>query len=630
MFSNVLVKIRDFFRIKIPSVWKKLGKIQKILCIIIVLLVFLITTVVVFRCAFAPHSASRLCFDKYELGASRIDGINAAAKRDYVKGGTAYYQFTKAQMESLRNFYENSSSMQICVRITLEKCGAKEYEQVLKEAKPFYFGFLSRNDFDSEGKFSNENTDRIFCGTDLRNLVMAEQDFTFDVSLALKNDIEDDGIPYGAFVSSSLPVRIGDFHVGQAKVGFDFTSEVPLFAVSPNGGNFAESGDIDFTGASLVFSADNTSQTLMPKISVAICSAQAEKNSSPEKPVDVVCHVNAGGEKLLFHQYRKENEVVIQTSLLKTPFCRFVYESYPKAFRKILMEENEGKLLPRTKGKLLEPVPTDPGLLPDFKNVRWRDSEYELYKWDRFPSVLIFDTRDYVVQDQFFKRLAFFAEKARYKGTVHPDEVIKDFHGFNAYDFSSQTMASFFNAVDKSQVILNEKEKILKEILLRNGVILSTSDGYAAGSGAVISLSLQIPYGTRYSLCAHELFHGLFFIDEEFRNVSGAAFGSIDSNSYDFVIGYFKSQPQLGYDTDDEYLMTNEFMAYVMQQHLDRVGKYFVHLGNRGSVISYMPELCQWVRGNNGVTFEDTGRFFESYVNDRWGLACGRVGMIVR
>ena len=76
--------------------------------------------------------------------------------------------------------------------------------------------------------------------------------------------------------------------------------------------------------------------------------------------------------------------------------------------------------------------------------------------------------------------------------------------------------------------------------------------------------------------------------------------------------------------------MTNEFMAYVMQQHLDRVGKYFVHLGNRGSVISYMPELCQWVRGNNGVTFEDTGRFFESYVNDRWGLACGRVGMIVR
>ena len=37
--------------------------------------------------------------------------------------------------------------------------------------------------------------------------------------------------------------------------------------------------------------------------------------------------------------------------------------------------------------------------------------DYSIYRWDLIPSVLIFDFKDYVTQDRYLKRLAFFVEK---------------------------------------------------------------------------------------------------------------------------------------------------------------------------------------------------------------------------
>ena len=76
--------------------------------------------------------------------------------------------------------------------------------------------------------------------------------------------------------------------------------------------------------------------------------------------------------------------------------------------------------------------------------------------------------------------------------------------------------------------------------------------------------------------------------------------------------------------------MHNEFMAYIMQQPLNSVASYFVHVANRGSVMKAMPDLCAYVRDTKGITFEDAAGIFDSYAADRWGLRCGRVSLVVR
>ena len=43
-----------------------------------------------------------------------------------------------------------------------------------------------------------------------------------------------------------------------------------------------------------------------------------------------------------------------------------------------------------------------------------------------------------------------------------------------------------------------------------------------------------------------------------------------------------------------------------------------------------LPELCDYVKETQGITFEDAARIFDSYAFDSFGLACGRVHLIFR
>jgi hypothetical protein len=226
--------------------------------------------------------------------------------------------------------------------------------------------------------------------------------------------------------------------------------------------------------------------------------------------------------------------------------------------------------------------------------------------------------------------LAFFVEKAGYRGRILSDEELGDMHGYNAHDYSAKSLAEFFTKTKQVNVKLTEKEHLLEEILVHNGVIVPDGNGYKEGRGAVISISQESQEWLRYSFIAHESWHGIFFLDEDFRNTTAAIYYTIDQKSLDFIVGFWNSQPNLNYDSSDLYLMHNEFMAYIMQQPLSRVASYFVHLSNRGSVFTAMPELSEYIRNSKGITFEDAAKVFDSYAFDRWGLACGRVSLISR
>nr|MDE5899123.1 hypothetical protein [Treponemataceae bacterium] len=333
---------------------------------------------------------------------------------------------------------------------------------------------------------------------------------------------------------------------------------------------------------------------------------------------------------LSVHPARGVASVTLQAAALLAPFGRFELSENARLVTRLVMASNSRALIPPEPARTLAPLRMDPGLLVGSRPSAWRAADYELYEWDRFPGILFFDTRTYAVQDDFFRRLAFFVEKAGYRGRILSDAELEGRHGYNAHDYSAESLAAFFTEARRAGAALNARELLLRDILLQNGVIAVAPDGYSAGRGAVISISQESPDWLRRSLSAHEIWHGMFFTDEAFRNAVAAVYYTIDRKSLDFITGYWNSQPTLGYDPADTYLMHNEFMAYIMQQPLASVAAYFVHLANRGSVMRAMPELCAYVRGNGGSTFEDAARVFDAYAFDNWGLACGRVSLVER
>jgi hypothetical protein len=98
------------------------------------------------------------------------------------------------------------------------------------------------------------------------------------------------------------------------------------------------------------------------------------------------------------------------------------------------------------------------------------------------------------------------------------------------------------------------------------------------------------------------------------------------------LLSYFDYQ---SYDITDEYLVVNEFMAYVLQQGAGAAAEYF------GKTVPERLESSEWrhsvlpekdeVRGvwpHLAASFEREARAFSDYVSQRWQLSAGRTWLI--
>jgi hypothetical protein len=306
-----------------------------------------------------------------------------------------------------------------------------------------------------------------------------------------------------------------------------------------------------------------------------------------------------------------------------------------KCFPLVISEPVRGfKLLYTAIPQFPLPLPADPGLILRWPIENWRDSRFEVFRWDRFPSLLIFDTADYDVQDRLFKRLAFFVEKAGFRGRLAPDAEIAGLHGWNAHDYKADDLAAFFEAARISNFTLLREERELQAVLAAEGIIRIEADrSISGGTGGIISLSRSSPDYLRSQFMAHEGFHGLFFIDEDFRNFSRTRWISLPRQDKAFITSFFDFQR---YDIGDEYLMINEFMAHILQQPVSRASAYF------GETLPRRVETSPWRRQALGEKDEKTNswpalaaaftreaRAFSDYVNSRWGLSGGRVWLTV-
>jgi len=279
-------------------------------------------------------------------------------------------------------------------------------------------------------------------------------------------------------------------------------------------------------------------------------------------------------------------------------------------------------------GAFPKPIKADPALIIEWPRENWRNKSYEIFRWDRFPSLLIFDYADYSVQDRMLKRLAFFVEKTGFRGRLAPDSEIEELHGWNAHDYRAEDLAVFFDTARKTNFALSNEEKELEKILLNEKIILEDLGGIVPGSGAIISISRESSSYLRYRFMAHEGYHGLFFIDEEFRDFSKKRLQQLPSAARRFIVSFFEFQQ---YDIKDEYLFVNEFMAHVLQQSVSQAPDYFGSYlpGRLESTwrVSTLPPKDE-VSGSwtsLAKVFTDEAQAFSTYVNQRWNLAAGRV-----
>lgn len=280
-----------------------------------------------------------------------------------------------------------------------------------------------------------------------------------------------------------------------------------------------------------------------------------------------------------------------------------------------------------------EPIAADPGLVLAYRREAWRDGRYEVFRWERFPSILVFDTADYAVQDRLFKRLAFFVEKAGFRGRLAADADIAALHGWNAHDYRASDLALFFETARKTAFNLNAEERELREILIAAGIVRVAETGeIREGQGAVVSISRESEDYLRSLFMTHEGYHGLFFADADFRTFADRQWKNLERESARFLKAYFDSRR---YDVNDAYLMTNELMAYALQQPVSLAGRYFGELipSRVEKDLRRSSAILPRTEGELGwpayaAEFTRIAKEYDAYVRSRWGLRAGSVATV--
>lgn len=600
--------------------WPQMTKSQLILSIIVIVFLLMDLTAGIVLLVNKNKSAVRIVYSSDEI--SRLYALDSAATKGTVSNEYANFKFTQEQKEYFYKTYQEKGS--VALTICLQMMPTKKQKQLLaSDAETVLrYGFLTGDDFTINGKFIKKKYPDI-----KRIQVQADEKKApelFDLSFAVqKNDNIEKYIPEGFFVYSTIRCRVIAACVVPAEIGFDVSKEIPYYGFACNGGLIDfENKSFDFSGSSMIFPVQSNQRQSLPEYRVLL-SENPENKTTKEHSVKV--QMNVGGEKLYLNNVATARELIIPTGALNTPFSRTEFTDNSECVESLIMRGT------KVSGKeVLDPIRTDPGLILNYKTSQWRTADYEIYEWDRFPQILFFDTRNYEVQDRLFRRLAFFVEKQGYKGKLLTNEELGDMHGYNAHDYSAESMARFFNKATELNFTLNEEELLLKRILIHNGLFEDDGIYVKANEGGLVSISRETPGWSRTNLLAHEGWHTIFFRDAEFRNYVSAVFYTFDPTSRDFLIDYFKSQPSLSYDTNDEYLMHNEFMAYIMQQRLSEVAKYFVHLANRSTVIEFTPQLASYIIKTEGRGFEDAAAALNDFVFDKYGIVCGNIALVNR
>ena len=219
-----------------------------------------------------------------------------------------------------------------------------------------------------------------------------------------------------------------------------------------------------------------------------------------------------------------------------------------------------------------EARPIDPVTLAAGTDNAWRRPELEVYRWDAVPGFLIIDTRDYLVQQRIFHRLAFFVEKTGYVGRLQEYEDIAGMHGYLAHNYYNEDLANFFTqAESRGRTLLPEEEQLLS-ILLANGLLRRRVDRYEARPGGVLSISREAGVALRRLHVHHELSHAVFYLEPAYAAATRRLWAGLTPEMRQYYRLFLAWR---SYDITNNYLLVNEFQAWTLHHREEAVEEYF-------------------------------------------------------
>ncbi len=554
-------------------------------------------------------SASSVPFDVYGTDGT-LYALNSAARDGVIEAGREGWGYAYFSFPEGTELPAGTS-----LTVTAELSGGGTYRLAL--------AFLFERDFRREGVLRDRLDERAAAGNSAETPLSAPVSVSLAVPPAAVGEVKGFAVYMETSPGSDAALHIVSACAGETKLGWDFSSSVPWYGFGWNGGMFS-SGAVS-VGTDSVFASGT------PYVLSAVLADDPAAVGTPSQQERVRFSVSAGGgkedsisircapgqDRLDFYSVLFSRSVPAQIDITAgAGWVRGLVVSPAAPYA-----EGQADALP-------VPILSDPGVILDWPRELWRQPGFELFSWQQFPSVLIFDTADYRVQDRFFKRLAFFTEKQGFVGTLAKDSDIAHLHAYNAHDYRAESLAAFFELARQRQFPLNDEELLLKDILLETGVIRSTEAGLVPGEGAVISISQESPEYLRYMFIPHEGLHGVYFTDAAFREEVAVLYESLSTPALEFLHGYFSAIDSLNYDTEDDYLMQNEFMAYIAQQPVSRVADYFLtNLAGRLARRSGYAEQVAYIRRTGAADFVRAAENLDAYLFDRWGFSCGRVSL---
>ena len=250
------------------------------------------------------------------------------------------------------------------------------------------------------------------------------------------------------------------------------------------------------------------------------------------------------------------------------------------------------------------------------------NQDFAWYRWDLLPDVIMFDFRNYAVQDAYLKRLAFFVEKKGFAGTLANDNDIAALHGWNAHDYKTDDLARFFSTAEKTGFQLNSEELKLRDFLLEKKLLEKRGKEYLGLNGAIISISQESPRYLRHTFLTHESSHAVFFADKRYREYCISLWNAMSKEERWFWILYFG---WMNYDTSSAYLMASEMQAYLIQQPPKKAEEYFTKtLVER--LLEHHPELetpLAEYMGSYGTEFANKAGLLDAWLRTAYGFGAG-------
>lgn len=279
----------------------------------------------------------------------------------------------------------------------------------------------------------------------------------------------------------------------------------------------------------------------------------------------------------------------------------------------------------------ITPIPADTGTMLSYPKTAWRQSGFELFSWNIFPEVLVFDFADYAIQAKFFGRLGFFVAVTGEAGRIEDWSYYAGRHVYNAHDYRPEDLAAFFELARRDGIALNAQETFLMDLCLERGILRIEGGAVVPGRGAVLSFSEETsPLWLRKRLLTHETAHGLFYASAAYRDACTALWRRLTDHERGFFELFLLNKGRLdgregydGYDVTNEYLTVNETQAHIVQLDRGEVSAYFgMYFSRMKAMLPGHESLYRQVERDPGM-FDRVRTAFEEAIFDATGIRNG-------